>query len=110
MTRTGSDSLDRHRGRKSRTAPGGIRAPLIRTSTPCEEEVFSSVYGPPGPRVLATEAEQMRPRARVEKKPVTFYEGHTVVITHDAVEVWWPTHRRYRVDEIRGAYVSRGAS
>lgn len=68
------------------------------------------MYGPPAPRVLATEAEQIRPAPRPEKRSVTFYEGHTVVITQDVVEVWWPTHRRFRVEDIRGAYVSRGAS
>jgi len=41
---------------------------------------------------------------------VTYYQGHTVVITHEAVEVWWPTHRRYAVRALHGAYVSRGAS
>jgi hypothetical protein len=41
---------------------------------------------------------------------VTYYEGHTVVITHEAVEVWWPTHRRYAVAALHGAYVSRGAT
>lgn len=68
------------------------------------------MYGPPAPRVLATDAERIRPVARTEKKPVTFYEGHTVVITQDVVEVWWPTHQRFRVEEVRGAYVTRGAS
>lgn len=66
--------------------------------------------GPAGSRLLAAEADRARPTSRGPNRIVTYYQGHTVMITHEAVEVWWPTHRRYAVGDLHGAYVSRGPS
>ena len=68
------------------------------------------MHGPAGSRVLASDADRDRPTAKGPNRIVTYYQGHTLVITHETVETWWPTHRRYAVVDLRGAYVSRGPS
>jgi Family of unknown function (DUF6232) len=36
-----------------------------------------------------------------------FYRGHTLLITNDVVEMWWPSYQRFRVNELHGLYVFR---
>jgi uncharacterized protein DUF6232 len=66
--------------------------------------------GPAGSRLLAAETDRDRSAPRVPNRIVTYYQGHALMITHEVVEVWWPTHRRYAVGALHGPYVSRGPS
>jgi Family of unknown function (DUF6232) len=38
---------------------------------------------------------------------VVFYRGHTLVITNDVVEVWWPKYQRFAVKDLSEVYVFR---
>jgi hypothetical protein len=39
---------------------------------------------------------------------VTYYRGHTVVITHEVVEVWCPDYQRFPIGDLHDVYVCRG--
>jgi len=39
-----------------------------------------------------------------------FYQGHTLAITSDAVEVWSPLYRRFSIRDLREIYVFRGVA
>ena len=39
-----------------------------------------------------------------------FYQGHTLAITSDAVEVWSPVYRRFSIRDLREIYVFRGVA
>jgi len=36
-----------------------------------------------------------------------FYRGHTLSITSDVMEVWWPRHQRFSIEDLRDVYVFR---
>jgi len=36
-----------------------------------------------------------------------FYRGHTLSITSDAMEMWWPRHERFSIEDLRDVYVFR---
>lgn len=38
---------------------------------------------------------------------VVFYRGHTLLITNDVVEVWWPRYQRFSVKDLSELYVFR---
>ena len=38
---------------------------------------------------------------------VVFYRGHTLLITNEVVEVWWPTYQRFSVKDLAEVYVFR---
>lgn len=38
---------------------------------------------------------------------VVFYRGHTLLITNDVVEVWWPRYQRFSVKDLSEVYVFR---
>jgi len=39
---------------------------------------------------------------------VTYYQGHTIRITHEVIEVWWPDHQRFAIADLKEVYVCRG--
>jgi hypothetical protein len=39
---------------------------------------------------------------------VTYYQGHTIRITHEVIEVWWPDYRRFAIADLHEVYVCRG--
>jgi ABC-type transport system involved in cytochrome bd biosynthesis fused ATPase/permease subunit len=38
---------------------------------------------------------------------VVFYRGHTLLITNDVVEVWWPKYQRFSIKDLSELYVFR---
>lgn len=38
---------------------------------------------------------------------VIFYRGHTLLITNDVVEVWWPKYQRFSIRDLSELYVFR---
>jgi Family of unknown function (DUF6232) len=38
---------------------------------------------------------------------VVFYRGHTLLITNDVVEVWWPKYQRFSIKDLSEVYVFR---
>ncbi|HEY7174845.1 MAG TPA: DUF6232 family protein [Micromonosporaceae bacterium] len=36
-----------------------------------------------------------------------FYRGHTLSITSDVMEVWWPRYQRFSIEDLREVYVFR---
>ncbi len=76
------------------------------TSVRREEEVSTRCHRYSCAPLLATVPTNVGAVGRLREMAV-FYRGHTLLITNDVVEVWWPSYQRFSVPELHGVYVFR---
>jgi len=39
---------------------------------------------------------------------VTYYQGHTIRVTHETIDVWWPDHRQFAIADLKEVHACRG--